>query len=132
MTDAAGAAQGMRREFETMMRAQGERILRDMDVVQREEFEAVKEMAAKAREENEQLSARVAALEAEIAQRCKRLRPDANRAATSSATWRLSTELSRPASDPQLSPFVRSVPPPRPFWPWTIRTLGLQRSAGSV
>ena len=67
MTDAAGAAQGMRRDFETLMRSQGERILRDMDVVQREEFEAVKEMAAKAREENEQLAARVTALEAELA-----------------------------------------------------------------
>ena len=67
MTDAAGAAQGVRRDFEGMMRAQGERILRDMDVVQREEFEAVKAMAVTAREENEQLAARVAALEAEIA-----------------------------------------------------------------
>ena len=67
MTDAAGAAQGLRRDFETMMKAQGERILRDMDVVQREEFEAVKAMAVKAREENEQLAARVAALEAEVA-----------------------------------------------------------------
>jgi BMFP domain-containing protein YqiC len=67
MTDAAGAAQGMRRDFETMMKAQGERLLREMDVVQREEFEAVKEMAAKAREENERLCARVAALEAELA-----------------------------------------------------------------
>jgi BMFP domain-containing protein YqiC len=67
MTDAAGAAQGMRRDFETMVRSQGERMLREMDVVQREEFEAVKAMAAKAREENEQLAARVAALEAEIA-----------------------------------------------------------------
>ena len=66
MTDAAGAAQGMRRDFETLMRSQGERILRDMDVVQREEFEAVKAMAVKAREENEQLAARVAALEAEV------------------------------------------------------------------
>jgi BMFP domain-containing protein YqiC len=67
MTDAAGAAQGMRRDFETLMKSQGERILREMDVVQREEFEAVKEMAAKAREENEQLGARLAALEAAIA-----------------------------------------------------------------
>ena len=67
MTDAAGAAQGMRRDFETMLKAQGGRILRDMDVVQREEFEAVKEMAAKAREENERLAARVAALETELA-----------------------------------------------------------------
>jgi BMFP domain-containing protein YqiC len=67
MTDAAGAAQGMRREVETLMRAQGERLLRDLDVVQREEFEAVKEMAAKARDENERLAARIAALESEIA-----------------------------------------------------------------
>jgi BMFP domain-containing protein YqiC len=67
MTDAAGAAQGMRREFETLMKAQGERFLRDMDVVKREEFEAVKEMAVKAREENERLSARLAILEQELA-----------------------------------------------------------------
>jgi BMFP domain-containing protein YqiC len=67
MTDAAGAAQGVRREVETLMKAQGERVLRTMDVVQREEFEAVKEMAARAREENERLALRVAALEAELA-----------------------------------------------------------------
>lgn len=68
MTDAAGAAQGVKREVETLMRAQGERMLRDMDVVSREEFEAVKAMAAKAREENDALSARLAALEAQLAQ----------------------------------------------------------------
>jgi BMFP domain-containing protein YqiC len=67
MTDAAGAAQGVRREVETIVKAQGERILSSMDVVQREEFEAVKDMAVKAREENERLSARVTALEGEIA-----------------------------------------------------------------
>ena len=67
MTDAAGAAQGMRRDVETMLRSQGERMLREMDVVQREEFEAAKAMAVKAREENEQLAARIAALEAELA-----------------------------------------------------------------
>jgi BMFP domain-containing protein YqiC len=67
MTDAAGAAQGIRREVETLMKTQAERLLRDLDLVQREEFEAVKEMAAKAREENERLAARVAALETEIA-----------------------------------------------------------------
>ena len=67
MTDEAGAAQGIRREVETLMKAQAERLLRDLDLVQREEFEAVKEMAAKAREENERLSARVASLESEIA-----------------------------------------------------------------
>lgn len=68
LTDAAGAAQGARREVETLMRSQGERVLREMDVVQREEFEAVKEMAAKAREENERLSARVTELETALAQ----------------------------------------------------------------
>lgn len=68
MTDAAGAAQGARREFETFMKSQGERMLREMDVVRRDEFEAVKAMAAQAREDNERLEARVAALETEIAQ----------------------------------------------------------------
>ena len=68
MTDAAGAAQGLRREFETLMKSQGERILREMDVVRRDEFEAVKAMAQRAREENDALTARVAALEAELAQ----------------------------------------------------------------
>ncbi|RUU49847.1 accessory factor UbiK family protein, partial [Mesorhizobium sp. M2C.T.Ca.TU.002.02.1.1] len=52
MTDAAGAAQGVRREVETAFRAQAERMLNSMDVVQREEFEAVREMAVKAREDN--------------------------------------------------------------------------------
>jgi len=64
MNDAAGVAQGVRREFDTVVRTQAERILRDLDVVSREEFEAVKEMARLAREENEALKARIAALEA--------------------------------------------------------------------
>ena len=67
MTDAAGAAQGVRREVETIVKSQGERVLRDMDVVRRDEFEAVKAMAAKARDENDQLSARITALESIIA-----------------------------------------------------------------
>lgn len=66
MTDAAGAAQGVRREAESVMRAQAERILGDLDVVRREELEAVKAMAEKAREENERLSTRLAALEARL------------------------------------------------------------------
>ena len=41
MNDAAGVAQGVRREFDTVFRTQAERILRELDVVQREEFEAV-------------------------------------------------------------------------------------------
>ena len=67
MNDAAGMAQGVRREFETLFRSQAERILRDLAVVQREEFEAVKDMARLAREENEALKARIAALEARLA-----------------------------------------------------------------
>jgi BMFP domain-containing protein YqiC len=63
MNDAAGVAQGVRREVDTVLRGQAERLLRDMDVVQREEFEAVKEMARLAREENEALKTRLAALE---------------------------------------------------------------------
>ncbi|MDP3407839.1 accessory factor UbiK family protein [Bosea sp. (in: a-proteobacteria)] len=63
-TDAAGAAQGVRREVETVVKTQIERLLRDLDVVTREEFEAVREMAVLAREENDKLSQRLAALEA--------------------------------------------------------------------
>lgn len=66
MTDAAGAAQGVQSEVHNMMRAQGERIIREMDVVPREEFEAVRLMVVKAREENEKLEARIAALEAKL------------------------------------------------------------------
>ena len=66
MNDAAGVAQGVRREFDTLFRTQAERILRDLDVVKLEEFEAVKEMARLAREENEALKARIAALEAKL------------------------------------------------------------------
>ena len=66
MNDAAGVAQGVRREAETLFRTQAERILRELAVVHREEFEAVKDMARLAREENEALKARVAALEARL------------------------------------------------------------------
>jgi BMFP domain-containing protein YqiC len=66
ITGAAGAADGVRKEIEGVVRAQAERVLRDLDVVQREEFEAVKAMAQKAREENDALKARIAALEAAI------------------------------------------------------------------
>jgi BMFP domain-containing protein YqiC len=67
MNDAAGVAQGVRREFDTVVRNQAERVLHDLDVVRREEFEAVKDMARLAREETEALKARVAALEAALA-----------------------------------------------------------------
>ncbi len=63
VSDAAGMAQGVRREAETVVKTQIERLLASMDVVTREEFEAVRDMAAAAREENESLKARIAALE---------------------------------------------------------------------
>mgnify|MGYP002622010031 CR=1 FL=1 len=66
MTDAAGAAQGVGREFETAFKAQAERFLNSLDVVQREEFEAVREIALKARAQNDELVARISALEAKL------------------------------------------------------------------
>ena len=63
-TDAMGAAQGVRREAETVMRAQMERLLRDMDIATREEVEVLRDMVVAAREENERLLARIEALEA--------------------------------------------------------------------
>ena len=67
ITDAAGAADGVRKEVEGIVRAQAERVLNGLDVVQREEFEAIKAMAQKAREENERLTERIAALEVALA-----------------------------------------------------------------
>ena len=67
MTDAAGVADGMKREIDTIVKNQAERILGDLDLVKREEFEAARELAANARAESERLAARVAALEAQIA-----------------------------------------------------------------
>lgn len=66
MSEAAGAVDGVRREAETVARSQLQRLLADMDLVAREEFEAVRDMAAKARAENERLSARIAELEARL------------------------------------------------------------------
>jgi BMFP domain-containing protein YqiC len=66
MNDAAGAAQGVKREVDAVVRGQAEKILRDLDVVKREEFDAVKDMARLAREENEALKARIAVLEAKL------------------------------------------------------------------
>src|SRR5258708_24683472 len=66
MNDAAGAAQGVKREVDTVVRNQAEKILRDLDIVKREEFEVVKDMARLAREENEALKARIAVREAKL------------------------------------------------------------------
>jgi BMFP domain-containing protein YqiC len=69
---AAGAAQNVRTEIDNVIRTQAERVLNDLNVVQREEFDAVRDLAAKARSETERLERRIADLEAEIAQLRKR------------------------------------------------------------
>ncbi len=63
---ALGGVSGLKQEMEARMRQQFERVLADMAVVSREEFEAVKAMAARAREEQEKLGERLAALEARL------------------------------------------------------------------
>ncbi|MBF9194411.1 accessory factor UbiK family protein [Microvirga terrestris] len=65
-TDAAGAAQGVRREIESVVRSQFERLVKDMDVATREEVEVLREMVIATREENERLDARVKELEAKL------------------------------------------------------------------
>ncbi len=74
---AMGTLAGVKREVEGIVRHQLDRLLAGMDLVTREEFDAVKEMAAEARRENEKLEARLAALEA------KRSRPAARKAGAS-------------------------------------------------
>lgn len=64
MTNAMGVAQGAKDEAETAMKSMIDRWLADRDFVSRDEFDAVREMAAKAREENAALLARIEALEA--------------------------------------------------------------------
>ena len=66
MGDAASVAQGVRREAETVFRTQMERFVNDLDLVKREEFDVVREMASKAAVENEKLKKRVAELEARL------------------------------------------------------------------
>ena len=66
VTNAAGAAQGVRQELEMLVRAQAERLVADLDLVPREDFEAVRELAVTAREQADKLAARVAELEARL------------------------------------------------------------------
>ena len=66
VSDASGMAQGVRREAETVLRGQVERLVVAMDLVSREEFEAVRHMAATARDENERLERRIKELEARL------------------------------------------------------------------
>lgn len=81
LTDAAGAAKSLRAEVETMVKQRLDRVASDLDLVPREEFEAVKAMAAKARAENERLAARVGALEAKLGVKSKAKTPKRSRSA---------------------------------------------------
>lgn len=63
MTDVADVAQGFKREADTVVKSQLERFLSELDMVTREEFDAVKTMAIKAREENDALLKRIEELE---------------------------------------------------------------------
>ena len=66
MSEAAGAVDGVRREAETVAKGQLQRLIADMDLVTRDEFEAVRDMAVAARAENDRLAARIAELEAKL------------------------------------------------------------------
>lgn len=72
-TDAAGAAQGVKREAETLLKAQAERLIRDMDIATREEVDVLRDLVTALRARNDALEARVTALET-------RLGPDLSRA----------------------------------------------------
>lgn len=65
-TDAAGAAQGVRREAETLLKAQAERLVRDMDIASREEVDVLRDLVTALRTQNEALSQRVAVLEGKL------------------------------------------------------------------
>ncbi|MDX2237902.1 MAG: accessory factor UbiK family protein [Hyphomonadaceae bacterium] len=67
MTGAMGMAQGLTAEAKTFLRAQADRVVADMDLVSRDEFEAVKQLAADARAEADDLRARLEALERRLA-----------------------------------------------------------------
>lgn len=77
---------GVKGEIEAMVRAQVERLLARFDLVERDEFDAVKAMAAKARAEQERLEKRVAALEAKLGVKAKAAKPRARSAAKARKT----------------------------------------------
>jgi BMFP domain-containing protein YqiC len=66
MTNAAGAAQGVRREIDALVQSQVERVINNLELVKREEFDVVRDMASKAREENDRLALRIADLESRL------------------------------------------------------------------
>jgi BMFP domain-containing protein YqiC len=88
---AAGTVAGIKEEIEALVRQRVERLTADLDLVNREEFEAARDMAAKARAEQERLEKRVAALEAELGAKAKSgaaRKPSARKAATRKSATR--------------------------------------------
>lgn len=79
LTNAAGAAQAFTAEMETMVKGRIERMIADLDFVPRDEFDAVKAMATKARADNEKLAARVAQLEAKLGSAKPRAKSESRR-----------------------------------------------------
>lgn len=79
--DAASAIGGLRSEVETAVRQRIERVLADLDMVPRDEFDAVRDMAAAARDEQERLTARIVELEAKVAALAAAPKPHAATAA---------------------------------------------------
>jgi BMFP domain-containing protein YqiC len=102
-SSALGALSGAREEIEARLRDQFERVLSRMDVVSREEFEVVKAMAAKAREENDALAARVAALEAALAGGGKAKSAPAKRRRSAGKTAKSAASATSPDASPKTS-----------------------------
>ncbi len=133
MNDAAGAAQGVKREVDTVVRNQAERILRDLDIVKREEFEAVKDMARLAREENEALKSRIAALEAKLGDLAGRpgcRRPEDGRVGRfKPPPGSVPNRRKIPSFPCHFRAFgAKSPPRPQPPHPWRL-AVGRQRAA---
>lgn len=98
MTDAASAAQGIGREAQVMARTQIDRAIADMNLVRREEFEAVRDMAVRARRENDALSSRLAALEARLTPAGTREASPAAAAGGKAAKDAASSKAAKPAA----------------------------------
>lgn len=98
MTNAAGAAQGVRQEVDTLFKTQAERVLRELDVVPREEFDAVREMAVKARTQNEALEKRIVALETALAKTAPKAKAPAKKAKPSASKPSPKTSKAKPAT----------------------------------
>ena len=116
MTDAVGAAQGAKREVEGLIISQAERLVAQMDLVKRDEFDVVKEMAARARMENEALKQEIDSLRELIGESGELSRKPATR--SKSKRWRRTPSVSSSSADAV-------------HWPSRQSVLASRRSSGS-